>query len=169
MIYPSRVEVFAEFNFSSIWLWKNKILAVPDFFSIFYMTYLPLLTWYSGVNFRRTASSEMWKIPASENCIILGYLQYLVIHNSQVFLEEESNVCGCSFTQTAAEKGPDSTVQSNVFNASPNSLGASPVSGFVDIEPTTLLPRSQPIPLEHATAAAPWIEVMDATVYRQNK
>ena len=46
-----------------------------------------------------------------------------------------------------------------VMTASPNSLGVSPVSGFPDIEPTTLLPRSLPIPHDYQCMAEPWIQV----------
>lgn len=45
---------------------------------------------------------------------------------------------------------------------SPNpvsSTGVSPINSFGDIEPNTLLPRSQPIPESHITISAPWIEV----------
>ena len=67
--------------------------------------------------------------------------------------------CCFRFDQTSADTNTEAVLTTGISSASPNSLGTSPVSGFVEIEPTTLLPRSQPIPAEHAATTRPWIEV----------
>lgn len=49
----------------------------------------------------------------------------------------------------------------DTFSGSPNDLGVSPVA-FPDIEPSTLLPRSQPIPQEYKEMAEPWLAVSES-------
>ncbi|XP_067935526.1 mitogen-activated protein kinase kinase kinase 1-like isoform X2 [Watersipora subatra] len=64
-----------------------------------------------------------------------------------------------SFNEVSTDVSADTNIATSGFTASPNSLGTSPVSGFVDIEPTTLLPRGQPIPEELTAQSTTWVEM----------